>query len=63
MKTFINLYAKYWSFLKIDVLKEYGCNRIFSEKFSGRKYRRTELDKFLDYMRDGDTLVITELDD
>lgn len=47
---------------QIDALKEYGCNRIFSEKLSGRKYRRTELDKCLDYMRDGDTLVINKLD-
>ena len=47
---------------QIDVLKEYGCDRIFSEKVSGRKYNRTELDKCLDYMRDGDTLVITKLD-
>ncbi|MDN5907688.1 MAG: recombinase family protein [Staphylococcus equorum] len=47
---------------QIDVLKDYGCNRIFSEKVSGRKYKRTELDKCLDYMREGDTLVITKLD-
>lgn len=47
---------------QIDVLKEYGCKRIFSEKVSGKKYKRTELDKCLDYMREGDTLVITKLD-
>src|SRR5699024_456478 len=40
----------------------YGCNRIFSEKVSGRRYKRTELDKCLDYLREGDTLVITKLD-
>lgn len=47
---------------QIDLLKDYGCNRIFSEKVSGRKYKRTELDKCLDYMREGDTLVVTKLD-
>lgn len=47
---------------QIDVLKAYGCERIFSEKVSGRKYKRTELDNCLDYMREGDTLVITKLD-
>lgn len=47
---------------QIDLLKENGCERIFSEKVSGRKYNRTELDKCLDYMREGDTLVITKLD-
>src|SRR5699024_10670714 len=45
-----------------DVLKAYGCERIFSEKESGRKYKRPELDNCLDYLRDGDTLVITKLD-
>ena len=47
---------------QIDVLKENGCERIYSEKVSGRKYNRTELDKCLDYIREGDTLVITKLD-
>ena len=47
---------------QIDALKAYGCDRIFSEKISGRKINRTELDKCLDYLREGDTLVITKLD-
>lgn len=33
---------------QIDTLEEYGCERIFSEKASGRKTKRTELDKWLD---------------
>ncbi|MCE5131879.1 recombinase family protein [Staphylococcus saprophyticus] len=47
---------------QIDTLKEYGCERIFSEKVSGRKVKRTELDKCLDYLREGDVLVIYKLD-
>ncbi|SOC45099.1 recombinase family protein [Salinicoccus kekensis] len=47
---------------QIDMLKGHGCDRIFSEKVSGRKHKRTELDKCLDYMREGDTLVLTKLD-
>ncbi|MFB9861625.1 recombinase family protein [Salinicoccus siamensis] len=47
---------------QIDTLKAVGCERIFSEKVSGRKYNRTELDNCLDYLRSGDTLVITKLD-
>ena len=47
---------------QIDMLKSHGCDRIFSEKVSGRKHKRTELDKCLDYMREGDTLVLTKLD-
>src|SRR5699024_60220 len=41
---------------------EYGCERIFSEKVSGRKYNSTELDKCLEYLREGDILIITKLD-
>lgn len=47
---------------QIDTLKSHGCDRIFSEKVSGRKYKRTELDNCLDYLREGDTLVLTKLD-
>nr|AAQ84124.1 Res4 [Staphylococcus aureus] len=47
---------------QIDTLEEYGCERIFSEKASGRKTKRTELDKCLDYLREGDILVICKLD-
>ncbi|HHW5825880.1 TPA: recombinase family protein [Staphylococcus aureus] len=47
---------------QIDKLKEFECERIFSEKISGRKVKRTELDKCLDYLREGDTLVIYKLD-
>lgn len=47
---------------QIDMLKSYGCGQIFSEKVSGRKHIRTELDRCLDYMREGDTLVLTKLD-
>lgn len=47
---------------QIDTLEEYGCERIFSEKASGRKTKRTELDKCLDYLREGDILVVYKLD-
>lgn len=36
---------------QIDTLEEYSCERIFSEKASGSKTKRTELDKRLDYLR------------
>lgn len=47
---------------QIDSLEQYGCERIFSEKVSGRKQKRSELEKCLDYLRSGDTLVIYKLD-
>ena len=43
-------------------MSNFGCEKIFSEKVSGRKVNRTELDKCLDYLREGDTLVIYKLD-
>ena len=46
---------------QIDTLEEYGCERIFSEK-EWSQNERTELDKCLDYLREGDILVIYKLD-
>ncbi|MBV8933332.1 MAG: recombinase family protein, partial [Kutzneria sp.] len=45
-----------------DALTEAGCERIFTDKASGKLARRPELDKTLEYLRDGDTLVVTKLD-
>lgn len=47
---------------QIDILKMNGCEKIFSEKVSGRKGKRTELEKCMEYLREGDTLVIYKLD-
>ncbi|ULU23192.1 recombinase family protein [Dyella terrae] len=46
-----------------DKLKGFGCTRIFSEKRSGRQAdSRPELQACLQFVRDGDTLVISRLD-
>ncbi|WNF39100.1 recombinase family protein [Bacillaceae bacterium IKA-2] len=47
---------------QIDELKKVGCEKIFSEKISGRKTERLELTKCIEYMRDGDVLVVYKLD-
>lgn len=44
-----------------DSLRQAGCERIYSEKISGAKAQRPELERMLDALREGDTLVITEL--
>lgn len=44
-----------------DNLRQAGCERIYSEKISGVKARRPELERMLDALREGDTVVITEL--
>ena len=39
-----------------------GCSKIFEEKVSGKKRDRPELARVLEYVREGDTLIITKLD-
>ena len=43
-------------------LREAGAEKIFSEKFSGVKDNRPELNKLLKKIQCGDTLIITKLD-
>lgn len=43
---------------QIDNLNAAGCERIYQEKITGTKAHRPELDRMLDSLRDGDTLVI-----
>ncbi|WP_218460270.1 recombinase family protein [Rickettsia sp. TH2014] len=46
---------------QIDALNEVGCKKIFTEKISGASKQRTQLQAALDYMREGDTLVVWKL--
>lgn len=46
---------------QIDALNEAGCKKIFTEKISGASKQRTQLQAALDYMREGDTLVVWKL--
>ena len=46
---------------QVDDLTAYGCERIFTDKTSGKLAARPELDKALAYLREGDVLVITRL--
>ena len=48
--------------LQIDALKQAGCSRIFVDHASGTLRDRPELTKALDYLRDGDVLVLWRLD-
>jgi len=47
--------------LQVDALNEAGCKKIFTEKISGANKKRKQLQEALDYMREGDTLVIWKL--
>ena len=46
---------------QIDELTGYGCDKIFTDKASGKLADRPELDKALAYLREGDVFVITRL--
>ncbi len=45
-----------------DALEDYGCGKVFADTISGAKSERPGLDAALDFMRDGDVLVVTRLD-
>ncbi|MGW1492548.1 recombinase family protein [Streptomyces sp. NPDC002402] len=47
---------------QIAALKVAGCERIFSDKKSGKNAEREELQKALDYLRPTDTLIVPSLD-
>src|SRR5436309_7052706 len=48
--------------LQKDALEKLGCNKIFTDTASGAKAERTGLNEALEYVREGDTLVVWRLD-
>lgn len=42
-------------------LKEVGCEQIFYEKVTGTKRDRPELNRMLEFLRPGDTVIVTDL--
>ncbi|WP_230876705.1 recombinase family protein [Bacillus sp. SRB1LM] len=48
--------------MQLDELNRYGCDDIVSEKESGAKKDRKELQLLLGKLRKGDTLVVYKLD-
>lgn len=44
-----------------DALNKYGVDELLTEKMTGTKRSRPELDRLLDKMREGDTVVIESL--
>ena len=47
--------------MQIDALEQAGCERIFIEKISGSHKERPQLQAALNYMGEGDTLVVWKL--
>jgi len=49
--------------VQLETLKKVGCGKIYQEKVSGTSTQgRDELKECLDYVREGDELVITRID-
>ena len=48
--------------VQIKALEAAGCTVIFSEKKSGKDTNREELNRMLEYAREGDTVVVYKLD-
>ncbi|WP_438271100.1 recombinase family protein [Shimia thalassica] len=48
--------------LQTDALSEAGCEKVFLEKASGAQRDRPELQAALNYMREGDTLIVWKMD-
>lgn len=46
---------------QIDALEKFGVNKIFTEKMTGTKAHRPELDKLKERLDNGDTVVIESL--
>jgi DNA invertase Pin-like site-specific DNA recombinase len=48
--------------LQKDALEKIGCKKIFTDTASGAKAERKGLDEALEYVQEGDTLVVWRLD-
>jgi DNA invertase Pin-like site-specific DNA recombinase len=48
--------------LQMDALKKAGCRKVFDDKISGAGSERPGLRTALEYLRDGDTLLVWRLD-
>lgn len=48
--------------LQLDALKNEGCERIYSDVYTGRTKDRPELSKMFDALRSGDVVVVWKLD-
>src|SRR5680860_1142479 len=48
--------------VQLEKLETAGCEKIFKEKRSGVDAGRPELKRCLDYLREGDTMLVTKID-
>lgn len=48
--------------MQVQALKKYGCDKIYTEKESGANSQRPEFKLCLDYLREGDELILQHQD-
>lgn len=48
--------------VQLQALENENCDNIYSEKFTGTKADRPQLQEVLSLLKEGDTLVVTKLD-
>ena len=48
--------------VQLDQLREYGCEKIYSEKEPGGNHKRSVMDEMFRYLRPNDTVVVVKLD-
>lgn len=46
---------------QLDMLEKYGVDKIYNEKMTGTKRNRPELDKLMERLTEGDTVVVESL--
>lgn len=44
-----------------EALNNYGCTKLFTDKLSGKDRKRPELEKMLNYIREGDVVVVESI--
>ncbi|WP_027397949.1 recombinase family protein [Anaerovibrio lipolyticus] len=45
---------------QVETLKSHGCEKIFIDKLSGKDMHRPQLEEMLRYVREGDTVIVSE---
>ena len=47
---------------QLQALEKEGCEKIYSDKFTGTKTDRPQFNELIQILKEGDTLVVTKLD-
>jgi len=48
--------------VQVERLEQYGCEKVFSEAYSGKNRERPQLKALMEVLREGDSVVVVKLD-